>query len=360
MTPHFNPLTIREVRRETTDSVSIAFTIPDELHASYQFMQGQFLTLRATINGTDIRRSYSICSSVDDYDNINEIRVAIKAVDGGVFSSFVTTDLRSGMTMDVMTPDGRFFTPLDASHHKHYVAFAAGSGITPILSLIKTTLAREPHSQFTLVYGNKARDTILFCEELEDLKNRYLSRFMLHHVLSRAPNEIALAHGRIDRDKCTAFLTLIPAETIDEAFVCGPSDMIDTVESALLDAGVPRAKIHTERFGVPVATRPISIPTIVDDGSQALLNVILDGKQHSMKLPRSGASILDTALAAGLDLPYACKGGVCCTCRAKVMEGSVVMDKNYTLEEWETAQGFVLTCQSHPTSDSVIISFDER
>ncbi|MBC7503232.1 MAG: phenylacetate-CoA oxygenase/reductase subunit PaaK [Herminiimonas sp.] len=361
MTPQFHSLTIRDIRRETADSISLAFAVPLALQDAYRFTQGQFLTLRSDIDGAEVRRSYSICSSVDDYAQRNELRIAIKAVEGGLFSNFVSKSVRPGMVLQVMTPDGRFFTALDDKHAKHYVAFAAGSGITPILSLLKTTLAHEPLSRFTLVYGNRARESILFCEELEDLKNRYLSRFMLHHVLSRAPNEIALAHGRIDEEKCAALLQLIPATTIDEAFVCGPADMIDTVESALLGAGVPRKNIHAERFGVPVARSSVpAAPVAADDGSRVPLDILLDGKRFAMMLPRTGASILDVALAAGLDLPYACKGGVCCTCRAKVIEGSVAMDKNYTLEDWEMAQGFVLTCQSHPTSDKVVVSFDER
>lgn len=360
MTPHFHPLAIREIRRETSDAVSLAFAVPPELRDTYRFTQGQHLTLRAAIDGQEVRRSYSVCCGVDDYRDHDELRVAVKLVEGGLFSQFVTQHLRGGDTLDVMAPDGRFFTALDAAHAKHYLAFAAGSGITPVLSLIKTTLAREPHSRFTLVYGNRTADTILFREQLEDLKNRYLDRFALHHVLSRAQSDVPLNHGRIDAEKCAAFLQLIPPATIDEAFVCGPANMIDVVEAALVAAGVPARQVHTERFGVPVASVAPKPAVVADDGDQVALTVVLDGKQHALKLPRHGVSILDVALAAGLDLPYACKGGVCCTCRAKILDGSVTMDKNYTLEEAEMAQGFVLTCQSHPTSERVLVSFDER
>ncbi len=360
MTPHFHRLTIRDIRHETGDAVSLAFAVPPELRDTYRFTQGQHLTLRTSIDGREVRRSYSVCCGVDDYLEDGELRIAVKLVHGGQFSQYVLQHLASGDAIDVMAPDGRFFTALDAAHAKHYVAFAAGSGITPVLSLIKTTLAREPHSRFTLIFGNRTVDTILFREQLEDLKNRYLDRFALHHVLSRAQGDLPLNHGRIDAEKCAAFLEVIPPDTIDEAFICGPSSMIDVVEAVLIAAGVPAHHVHTERFGVPNGAAPLPPAAVADDGDLAALTVVLDGKQHALKLPRHGASILDVALAAGLDLPYACKGGVCCTCRAKILEGSVTMDKNYTLEEEEMAQGFVLTCQSHPTSDRVLVSFDER
>ena len=364
MTPHFHPLTIREIRREiqreNAGAVSLAFDVPSELRAAYTFTQGQFLTLRATVGGQDLRRSYSICSGVDEYLRCGELRVAIKAVGGGIFSNYVNQELKAGATLQVMTPDGRFFTPLDAAARKHYVAFAAGSGITPIMSLVKTTLGFEPNSRFTLIYGNQTVDTILFCEELEDLKNRYMSRFALHHVLSRADSDIELANGRIDAAKCAAFLRLLPPNSIDEAFVCGPSGMIDTVEASLIAAGVPARHVHAERFGVP-GVAPTSQPTeSADAGNPVAVNVVLDGKRYGLKLPRKGRNILDAALTAGLDLPYSCRSGVCCTCRAKLLEGQVTMEKNYTLEPWELAQGFILTCQAHPASDQVVLSFDER
>lgn len=362
MTPHFHTLSIREARRETRDAISLSFTVPAELRPHYRYMQGQFLTLRTQLAGQELRRAYSICSSVDEYQRLGILRVAIKQVDGGLFSQFAQA-LKSGDQMEVMPPDGRFFTELDPQNSRHYVAFAAGSGITPVLSIIKTTLASEPLSRFTLIFGNRNAESILFCEELEDLKDRYLDRFTLHHILSRAPNDIALHHGRIDTDKMSALLQLIPADGIDHAFICGPNDMIDSVESSLLAAGIPRQKIHTERFGTPGAKTlpaPGKAAPATDAGTTVALTVILDGKRHALRLQRQGASILDTALQAGLDLPYACKGGVCCTCRAKLMDGKVAMEKNYTLEEWEVAQGFVLTCQSHPRSDTVTVSFDER
>lgn len=362
-TPQFHPLRVAEVRPETADTISVAFEVPADLHDAYRFTQGQFLTLKAPIDGKDIRRSYSICCGVQDYAERGELRVAVKLVDDGVFSGYLHDTLAPGETLDVMTPDGRFHVPLDAGCARHYVAFAAGSGITPVLSLIRTTLASEPASRFTLVYGNRTVDSIIFSEALEDLKNQYLARFTLYHVLSRQPQEAELLHGRLDRARVAAFLhMLIPADDIDAAFVCGPASMIDEVETALRDAGVDPHRIHAERFGVPLAApvRKTPAPNAQSHAGTAELVVVLDGKQHAMRLPMEDANVLDTALAAGLDLPYACKGGVCCTCRAKVLEGKVEMEKNYTLEPWEMEKGFVLTCQARALTERVVVSYDER
>ncbi|MFZ6649617.1 1,2-phenylacetyl-CoA epoxidase subunit PaaE [Undibacterium sp. TJN25] len=363
MSPHFHTLHIREARQETQDAVSLSFTVPEELREHYLYTQGQFLTLRTHVDGRELRRAYSICSSVDEYQQYGTLRVAIKHVEGGQFSQSAQK-LNTGDRIDVMPPDGRFFIALEPARARHYAAFVAGSGITPVLSIIKTTLAREPLSRFTLIYGNRSADTILFCEELEDLKDRYLERLSLHHILSRAPNEIALHHGRIDAEKMAALLQLIPAAGIDHAFICGPNDMIDCVETSLLAAGMSRQQVHTERFGTPETATGSAGAVVANvehaDADTVALTVLLDGKRHALRLPRQGASVLDVALQAGLDLPYACKGGVCCTCRAKLLEGEVAMAKNYTLEDWEVAQGFVLTCQSHPLTEQVVVSFDER
>ncbi|WER45799.1 phenylacetate-CoA oxygenase/reductase subunit PaaK [Cupriavidus sp. WKF15] len=362
MTPQFHPLRVAQVRPETADTISIAFEVPEGLRDAYRFTQGQFLTLKAPVDGQELRRSYSICSGVQDYAERGELRVAVKLVEDGIFSSHLHDTLATGQVIDVMTPDGRFHVPLDAGAARHYVAFAAGSGITPVLSLIRTTLAAEPKSRFTLVYGNRTVDSIIFSEALEDLKNQYLARFTLYHVLSRQPQEVDLLHGRLDHARVTAFLqALIPVDDIDAAFVCGPASMIDDVEAALRDAGLDPHRIHAERFGVPVDRQkraPAHTPG--DHTGTAELVVVLDGKQHTMRLPLEDGKVLDTALAAGLDLPYACKGGVCCTCRAKVLEGQVEMEKNYTLEPWEMEKGFVLTCQARALTPRVVVSYDER
>jgi ring-1,2-phenylacetyl-CoA epoxidase subunit PaaE len=361
MTPKLHTLTIADRRQESQDTISLSFKVPTELVDAYQFTQGQYLTLKANIDGTDVRRSYSICVAVSDYTRFNDLRVAIKRVDGGVFSNFAHDQLQRGDPIEVMTPEGRFFTLLSASAAKHYVAFAAGSGITPILSLMKTTLESEPLSRFTLVYGNRKTQSIMFLEEIEALKNQYLSRVRLIHILSAQPQEVALFNGRIDRSKTKALVeSLIPAETIDQVFICGPASMIDEVETALLEAHVTKDRIHAERFGVPKAAERRPTQPSTATGKNATLRIQLDGTIRTMPFAFGGPALLDVALNNGLDLPYACKGGVCCTCRAKVLEGEVRMEKNYTLEKWEVEKGFVLTCQCHPISDSILVSFDER
>ncbi|HVW50548.1 MULTISPECIES: 1,2-phenylacetyl-CoA epoxidase subunit PaaE [unclassified Trinickia] len=360
-TPQFHSLRIREVRPETADAVSVSFEVPPELREQYRFTQGQFVTLKAHVDGEETRRSYSICVGVTDYDRDGELRIGIKRVRGGRFSNFAFDTLQAGHTIEVMTPDGRFFTHLNAEQGKQYVAFAGGSGITPVLAIVKTTLEVEPRSTFTLIYGNRSVDAIMFAEELEDLKNRYMNRFVLYHVLSDDMQDVELFNGVLDQAKCAAFLdTLVPAAAIDEAFICGPGPMMDAAEAALKAAGVAQSKVHVERFGTPLPQAGAPVVEITDDTPAADLEIVIDGKRRKMRLPYEGASLLDVGLHAGLALPYACKGGVCCTCRAKVLEGEVKMDKNYTLEAQELRDGFVLTCQCHPVSERVVVSFDER
>ncbi|WP_028229566.1 1,2-phenylacetyl-CoA epoxidase subunit PaaE [Paraburkholderia ferrariae] len=360
-TPQFHSLRIREVRPETADAVSVAFEIPPGLRDAYRFTQGQFVTLKTHIDGEETRRSYSICVGVTDYDRDGELRIGIKRVRGGRFSNFAFDSLKPGHEIEVMTPDGRFFTHLNAEHGKHYVAFSGGSGITPVLAIIKTTLEAEPRSAFTLVYGNRSVDQIMFAEELEDLKNRFMNRFRLYHVLSDDLQDVELFNGVLDRAKCAEFLqTLLPAGEIDEAFICGPAPMMDAAEAALKEAGVPQPNVHVERFGSPLPQAGVPAVEISESAPAAELEIVIDGKKRKLRLPYEGVSLLDVGLHAGLALPYACKGGVCCTCRAKVIEGEVKMDKNYTLEEQEVKDGFVLTCQCHPVSERVVVSFDER
>ena len=354
MTPRFHSLRIKDVRRETPECVSVAFAVPGELADEYRFVQGQHLNLRTQLDGEEVRRSYSICSGVDD----GELRVAIKKVHGGRFSTWANERLASGDAIDAMTPEGRFFTPLDPASGRHYVAFAAGSGITPVLSLARTTLAREPKSRFTLVYGNRRLSSTMFHEALWELKDRYLARFEIYHVFTREEQEVELFNGRIDAAKVQAFLdVLIPPDGIDEAFVCGPASMIDDVEAALLAAGVPREHLHVERFGVPGA----AVATVDDtEAAEARVTLVIDGVRREIDFHRGQHSILDAGRAAGIDLPFSCKGGMCSTCRAKLLEGEVKMAKNYALEPHEVAAGFVLTCQSYPLTERVVISFDDR
>jgi len=355
MNPRFHTLRIAEVRRETPECVSLRFELPPDLAPEYRFMQGQHLSLRTELGGEELRRSYSICAGVDD----GELRVAVKKVPGGRFSEWVNDKLAAGDAIDVMTPEGRFFTPLASGQARHYVAFVAGSGITPVLSLIRTTLAREPESRFTLVYGNRRQASVMFHEALEDLKDRYLTRFRLYNVFSREAQDVDLFNGRIDAAKVRAFLdTLISPDTIDEAFVCGPASMIDDVEQALVAAGVPSEHVHVERFGVPGET---TAPPVDDaDAAQARIGIILDGVRREIDFHPGQHSILEAGRAAGIDLPFSCKGGMCSTCRGKLLEGQVRMAKNYALEPREVAAGYVLTCQSYPLTERVLISYDER
>ncbi len=362
MASHFRTLQIEDVRRETEDCVSIAFAVPPEFREEFRFRQGQNVTVRLRIAGEEVRRSYSICSSPLD----DELRIAIKKVPSGLFSTYANQQLQKGHQLEVLPPTGKFYTELRTENRKHYLAFAAGSGITPVLSLIKTTLAVEPNSHFTLVYGNRNRLTILFREELEALKNRYMNRLSLHHILSREQMDVPLNQGRIDGEKCAALCgRLIDLSSVDEVFLCGPGEMIFTVRDWLGQQGVDRKKIHFELFhtqtGEPVAGQEAGAGKGVAAKAGAgvsRVTVRLDGVSHEFDLPYDGESVLDAALMQGADLPFACKGGVCCTCRAKLVEGEVEMEVNYALEADELAAGFVLTCQSHPRTERVIVDFD--
>jgi ring-1,2-phenylacetyl-CoA epoxidase subunit PaaE len=354
MTPRFHSLRIAQVRRETPECISVAFEVPAALASEYHYAPGQHLSLRAVLGGEELRRSYSICSGLDD----GELRVAIKKVAGGRFSAWANEALQSGHSIDVMTPDGRFTVAVDAAHAKHYIAFAAGSGITPILSLAKTLLAREPKSRFTVVYGNRRAAGTMFIEELSALKDRYLTRFVLLPVFSREEQEVELFNGRIDGDKVRQILgTLVPADEIDEAFVCGPSSMLDEVETALVQAGVPPEHVHIERFGTPGEVTAFVPP---EDAAEAHVTILFDGVRREVDFHKHHGSLLDAGRAAGLDLPYSCKGGMCCTCRARLLDGEVRMHKNFALEKADLDAGFVLTCQSYPLTDRVVLSFDER
>jgi ring-1,2-phenylacetyl-CoA epoxidase subunit PaaE len=355
MTARFHRLRIAEVRRETPEAVSLRFEVPAALARDYAFVQGQHVTLRAHLDGQEVRRSYSICAGVDD----GELRVAIKQIPGGLFSTYANAQLRAGEAIDVLTPEGRFQTPLDAANRKHYAAFAAGSGITPVLSLIKTTLRREPRSRFTLLYGNRRLGSTMFQEALEDLKDRYLGRFTLYNLFSREEQEVELFNGRLDGAKVKAFAdTLLPLDTIDEAFICGPGSMLDEIQAALRELGMPAERIHLERFGVQSAGPPHHREA--GDAPQARVAIVLDGVRREVEFQRDDPSILEAALRAGLELPYSCKGGMCCTCRARVLDGRVRMDKNYSLEKRDLDAGFVLTCQAHPLTERVTLSYDAR
>jgi ring-1,2-phenylacetyl-CoA epoxidase subunit PaaE len=358
--PRFHELTVTRIDAEAAGAVALTLSVPAALKDSFQFEPGQFLTLRAQVNGQDLRRSYSICSTRSRLQQHGELQVGIRPVEGGLFSNWAAQQLRVGDTLQVMPPEGRFVIQRPRAVHR--VGFAAGSGITPILSIIASSLEEQPGTKFTLVYGNRRMDSVMFNEALQDLKDQYPDRLTLIHILSRQAQEVDLLEGRIDGDKVRAIMkAFLPVKSMDEVFICGPEAMIEATQTALVDAGVPAKRVYSERFasGAAPATPQAPRSEKAKSLSGMALTVVLDGKSHEMRI-QPDEHILDVALNAGLDLPYSCKGGVCCTCRAKVTEGSVAMDKNFTLESWEMDKGFVLSCQARATSAKVVISFDDR
>jgi ring-1,2-phenylacetyl-CoA epoxidase subunit PaaE len=355
---HFHPLRVREVRPDTDDAVIVSFDVPAELQETFRFTPGQYLTLRRGGGAEDLRRSYSICAAAGE-----PLRVGVRRVPAGAFSTWVHGALKPGDMLDVMEPQGRFGAALaQQAARRHVLAIAGGSGITPILSIVKTVLANEPGSRCTLLYGNRSIGSTMFKEELEDLKNRHLTRLALHPVFSREQVDSPLYAGRLDRERIGLFLrTLVDPRGVDEAFVCGPHAMNDEAEAALRAAGVDAARIHIERFGIPpeqVHGDPHAAQP--GDADEARIVVIRDGVTREFGFRKGDASLLDAAARAGLDVPYSCKSGVCATCRAKLVEGRVRMDRNFALEKADLDAGFVLTCQSHPLTGRVVVSFDER
>lgn len=348
------------MERETEDSVSIEFEIPEDLKETFRFTQGQNLTLKKELNGQELRRNYSICTSPFD----NRLKVAVKKVDGGLFSTWANESLKAGDVLEVLPPTGNFNTQLHPDQKKAYVAFAAGSGITPILSIIKTTLLTEPQSTFTLVYGNRSKATILFKESLEALKDKFIDRFRVYHILSREKTDAPINHGRIDTEKLALlFEKLIDLKRCDEFFLCGPEEMIFCIRGYLAGRGVAEDKIHFELFTVPGQTRQkstVKTETGESEGPKAQVTIKVDGIHFDFDLAYESETILDAALKQGADLPYACKGGVCTTCKAKLVEGKVAMDVNWGLEPDEMEKGFVLTCQSHPQTEKVFLDFDTK
>lgn len=354
MTPRFHRLRVKDIVRETDDTVSVAFEVPTELLEDYLFEAGQHLTFKTDSNGEEIRRSYSICKA--PYEK--ELRVAIKKVQDGLFSSFANEKLAIGDELEVMTPMGNFTVEFNKKNQKSYLFFASGSGITPVISLIKTILVKEPWSDVSLVYGNKGIAHIIFRDELEGLKNQFMNRFNLIHILSRENLGITVQKGRINGEKCTElFSTYLKNQAVDEVFICGPEEMIHSVKDFMLAKGVGTKSIHFELFNTSEIKKVLS--TKDDPKVQANVKIILDGDTFEMSVDSHGESILDAAFSAGADVPFACKGGVCCTCKAKIIEGSVRMDVNYGLEADEIAAGYILTCQSHPTSEKLTVSYDD-
>lgn len=357
---HFHPLRVKKIERETEDCVTIEFDVPEELKNTFLFTQGQNLTIKKVLRGEELRRNYSICSSPLDHC----LKVAVKKVDGGVFSSYANDELKEGDILEVLPPTGKFYTPLHPSQKKSYVAFAAGSGITPMLSIIKTTLMTEPESSFTLVYGNRTRNAIIFKEALEALKDKFIHRFRVYHILSRERTDAAINYGRIDIPKLALlFDKVINESSTNEFFICGPEEMIFCIKGYLEGRGVDSNRIHFELFTVPGQKTSTVKKEIIEEeakGPKANVSVKLDGIMFDFELGYDSKSILDAALQQGADLPYACKGGVCTTCKAKLTEGAVKMDVNWGLEPDEVAAGYILTCQSHPTTEKITVDFDAK
>lgn len=355
MTPKFHSLKVTDIRRETEDTISISFEIPQELKSDYTFLPGQYLTLKTLIQGEDIRRSYSLCSSPLE----GEWRVAVKQVEDGKFSTYLNTSVKIGDQLEVMTPTGHFKLETNRLNENSYVFFAAGSGVTPIMSMIKTVLKEEPLSDITFFYGNKSFSTIIFREEIEALKNEYMDRLRVIHVLSRESLGNKIQKGRIDIQKCEALYdAFLNTSEIAGVYVCGPEEMIHSVKDSMLAKGVEERLIHFELFTTPGAkSKPVEKYTgkIVHSN----VTVIIDGDELEITLDTDGENVLDAAQKAGADLPFACKGGVCCTCKAKILEGEARMTVNYSLEQEEIDAGYILTCQAHPTSEKLVISFDD-
>jgi len=356
--PKFHSLKIREIRRETPECVSVSFEVPNDLKQEYHFLPGQHLTIKKALGDHEIRRSYSICSSPGE----GELRVAIKQVVGGQFSAFANESLKAGDELEVMTPMGNFTLETSPLSTKHYAAFASGSGITPVISMLKSVLQDEPNSHFTLFFGNRTTESIIFRDELEDLKSEYLTRLSIHHILSQEDLGAELFHGHINEEKCLRFCSkLIEAKEVDGFFLCGPEPMIESVKSGLVKLGVAEDRIHFELFTTPGSSNGLGAKWASKANlSASKITVTLDGNTITYDHNDPSATILDAASKYAPDLPYACKGGVCCTCKAKLLSGEVEMEVCYGLEKDEIEAGYVLTCQSHPKTEQVVLTFDEN
>lgn len=354
---HFHSLKVKEIVHETTDCVSILFEVPDELKTQFAFKQGQSIAIKSHFD--DVRRSFSICSSPLE----KELRVAVKKVPNGVFSSYANEKLQAGDVLDIMPPTGSFYTEVVESNKKNYVFFAAGSGITPIISIIKTILFTERLSNITLIYSNKDTGSIIFKEDLQSLKDQYIDRFRILFLLSREQTEADINYGRIDESKLHQLSKIVDYQNTHEFFICGPEEMIFTVNDFLTAKGIGKENIHFELFTTPTRNNiaifdPVAKESAEEAAEGAELSIKVDGLSYDLHLGYDEQTILDAGLDEGIDLPYACKGGVCCSCKAKLIEGEVEMEVNYGLEDSEILDGYILTCQSHPRTPKVVVDFD--
>lgn len=356
----FHPLTVVDVRPETTDTISVAFEVPSELCAAYRFQPGQHVALRHRVNGRQVRRAYSICSAPHE----GELRIAIKKVEGGLFSTFAHTALSPGMTLEVGRPAGRFAPALDAASARMYAAFAAGSGITPIISIIKCILAEEPKSRVVLFYGNRDPSAVIFREQLQELKNRHVSRLSVHHVFSATGAGSSPLQGRLDGAKVNQFAgTACPPHAVHRYFVCGPATMGEEARAALLDLGAAPDQILIERFTpgarpVPLRQRPTPPVSMPQSGTASAVTTVADGQRNTFEVAFDGEAVIDAAARQAVDLPYACKAGVCGACRARVVEGEARMTANHALDPHEVEAGFVLACQTQPLDSRLVLDFD--
>ena len=352
----FHPLVVTAKHQETRDSVRIALDVPEDLRSEYAFHAGQHLPIQIERDGKKIRRTYSICSEQGEWP----LQIGVRVQPGGQFSEFAANELNVGDSLDVMPPNGQFHAVLDASNEKQYLGFAAGSGITPILSIIATVLREETGSRFALFYGNRMQGTTMFIEDLYALKNRYPERLQLHFLFSQEEQEFEVASGRLDDAKVRELVEhFCSGAQPDEAFVCGPDTMIDTVTVTLTDLGIPAENVHAERFGARRHAVGDKVTGTVSSGDMARVTVVMDGHKKTFEMPRAGINIVDAAAEHGVELPYSCKGGVCATCRTHVQKGEVEMATNYGLEPWEVEKGFVLACQCTPVSDEVVLDYDK-
>jgi ring-1,2-phenylacetyl-CoA epoxidase subunit PaaE len=352
----FHPVKVRDIYKETKDCSVISLDIPEELRSDFAFTQGQHLIVRTHIGDEEVRRTYSLCTSPAE----GQWKVAVKKIGGGLFSSYVSDTLKKGDVLEVMPPHGNFNVPINADAEKNYAAFAAGSGITPVLSIIKAHLAQEPKSSFRLFYLNRSVKSIIFKEEIEQLKNKYFGRFEIYHFLTREHRSIEIFNGRFTAEKMAEITDkLLDVPNLDDVFLCGPEEMIDVVQKGLTDAGLAKEKIHFERFftGGSEADAQRTRQALEKKVEGTEVTIIDGGKEFHFVMDEDYDNILDGALAAGADLPYACKGGVCSTCKCRVVEGSVEMKVNYALEDREVARNVVLSCQAVPTSAKVVVDF---
>lgn len=361
MAVHFHPIKIESIHKETKDCVLLTLEIPAHLKDAFKFKEGQNITVKTNINGQDLRRSYSLCTSPGE----QQIKVAVKKVAGGLFSSYANDELKAGDVLDILPPVGKFNAKMVEGQMGEYLAIAAGSGITPVISIIKHTLETQANSRFTLLYGNRNRSSIIFFEELEGLKNKFMNRFNLVNILSREQTDSPIHYGRLDVAKLSALEPVLQYKNFDSIYLCGPEKMIFSCRDYFLNKGIEEEKIHFELFTTPGQKQGELLSeqnekVEKDLGAKSKVTVKLDGRSISFDLASAGQNILDAALEQGADLPYACKGGVCCTCRAKLVEGEVKMDVNYALEPDEVAAGFILCCQSHPKSKNVVIDYDVK